>query len=77
MEEWMEAFGEFHIEPEEFIDTADAVIVAVAYTGRGRGSDVTVTDKWFYLYRVREGKIFRWRPYRTRSDALQAVGLKE
>ncbi|HEX5224432.1 MAG TPA: hypothetical protein VFW29_04820 [Solirubrobacteraceae bacterium] len=73
----MEAFSEFRVEPEEFIEQDRAVVVAVAYTGRGRGSDVTVTDKWFYLYRFKEGKIFRWRPYRTRIEALEAVGLEE
>ena len=77
MREWLEAFGKFRVDPQEFIDRDDAVVVAVLYTGRGRGSDVALTDRWFYVYRVREGKIFRWRPYRTRSEALAAVGLEE
>jgi ketosteroid isomerase-like protein len=77
MDEWLEAFDEFRVEPEEFIDAGDdAVIVAVHYWGRGRGSHVTLTDRWFYVYRLREGKVFRWRPCRTRAEALEVVGLE-
>ena len=77
VEEWLGAFDQFSIEAEEFIDHDDAVFVAVAYTGRGLGSEVTLTDKWFYVYRVRDGKVYRWQPYRTRPEALEAIGLDE
>ena len=77
VEEWMEAFDEFRVTPDEFIDHEDAVVVAVTYRGRGRGSHLTLTDRWFYVYRFRDGKVFRWRPYRARSEALKAVGLEE
>lgn len=43
------------------------------YWGRGRGSGVEVSDRWFYAYRLRDGKIISWRSF---TDALEAVGLE-
>jgi ketosteroid isomerase-like protein len=78
IDEWLDAFDEFRVEPEDFIDAGDdCVVVAVHYWGKGRGSDVTLTDHWFYAYRLKEGKVFRWRPYRTLSEALKDVGSQE
>jgi ketosteroid isomerase-like protein len=74
--DWFEAFEEFHVEPEEFIDGDDAVVVTVRYRGRGRGSGIVVTDHWVYAYRLREGLISAWRPYRDRAQALEALGLE-
>jgi ketosteroid isomerase-like protein len=75
MQEWLDSFDQFSIEPGEFIDADDAVVVAVRYRGRGRSSGIETTDRWFYAYRLREGKVIGWRPYRERGEALAAVGL--
>ena len=75
--EWLEAWEEFRVEPEEFIEGGDVVVAAVRYWGRGRGSGVEVTDRWFYAYRLRDGKVISWRPYSDRAEALKAVGLAE
>ena len=74
-EEWLDAWEEFRIEPEEFVEGGDAVVVKVHYWGRGRGSEVT--DRWFYAYRLRGGKIISWRPYADRAEALAHLGLAE
>jgi uncharacterized protein len=75
--EWLEAWEEFRIDPEEFSDGGDAVVVTVRYWGRGAGSGVEITERWFYAYRLRDGKIIRWRPYADRREALNSVGLEE
>ncbi|HEV2923554.1 MAG TPA: nuclear transport factor 2 family protein [Solirubrobacteraceae bacterium] len=74
-EEWLEAWEEFRVEPEEFIEGGDAVVAAVRYWGRGRGSGVQVTDRWYCAYRRRDGKVISWRPYADRDEALKAAGL--
>jgi ketosteroid isomerase-like protein len=74
-EEWLEAWEEFRVVPEEFIEGGDAVVAKVRYWGRGRGSGVEVTDLWFYAYRLRDGRVISWRPYTDRAEALEAVGL--
>jgi hypothetical protein len=76
-EEWLEAWEEFRVVPEEFIEGGDAVVAKVRYWGRGRGSGVEVTDLWFYAYRLRDGRVISWRPYTDRSQALKAVGLEQ
>jgi hypothetical protein len=50
-------------------------VVAVRYWGRGKGSGVEITDRWFYAYTLRDGKVVSWRPWSVRADALKAVGL--
>jgi uncharacterized protein len=75
MQEWLDAFDEFKADAEEFVEGEDAVMVAVRYWGRGRGSGLEITDRWFYAYRLREGKVIGWRPYRERGEALAALGL--
>jgi ketosteroid isomerase-like protein len=76
-EEWLEAWEEFRVVPEEFIEGGDAVVAKVRYWGRGRGSGVEVTDLWFYAYRLRDRRVISWRPYTDRSQALKAVGLEQ
>jgi ketosteroid isomerase-like protein len=75
VEEWLDAWDEFRVEPDEFIDGNDAVVVAVRYWGRGKSSGVEITARWFYAYKLRDGKIIGWRPWPNRSEALKAVGL--
>ena len=77
VEEWLEASDEFRVEPDEFIHGDDAVVVAVRYWGRGKGSGVEITDRWFYAYLLRDGKVVSWRPWSERAEALKAVGLEE
>src|SRR6476660_9241445 len=43
VEEWLEAWDDFRIEPEEFLDGGEAVVVVVRYWGKGRGSGIEVT----------------------------------
>lgn len=74
-EEWLEAWEEFRVEPDDFIEGGDAVVAAVRYWGRGRGSGVEITDRWYYAYRLCDGKVISWRPYADRDEALEAVGL--
>lgn len=38
---------------------------------------VEVPQVMWHAWRIREGKIRWWSPYRTESEALEAVGLRE
>jgi len=76
-EEWLEAWEEFRVEPENYIASGDAVLATVHYWGRGRGSGVEVTERWYYAYRLHGGKIVSWRPYAGRAEALADLGLAE
>src|SRR2546430_16272920 len=75
--EWMEAFDEFKMKAEEFIDAGDHVVVRVAQEGRGSGSGAPVTGTFWFVYGVRDGKAVTWDMYGTRREALKAVGISE
>jgi ketosteroid isomerase-like protein len=75
-EEWLEAWDEFRAELEGVVTGDDAVLATVHYWGRGRGSGIEITDRWYYAYRLRESKIISWRPYADRAEALADLGLK-
>ena len=76
--EWMEAFDEFKMKAEEFIDAGDHVVVPVAQAGRGSDSGVPVTATFWFVYGVRDGKTLTTLDiYATRGEALEAAGLRE
>jgi ketosteroid isomerase-like protein len=76
VQEWLEAWEEFRVEPQEFIDGGDAVIVELRYWGRGRGTGMEVRDRWFYAYELRDGKVIRWQPLADREEALAVAGIE-
>ena len=57
--------------------SVDKIVVVVSMAGRGRGSDVPVETTFAQLWSIRSGKALSLRDYATRSDALEAVGLRE
>jgi ketosteroid isomerase-like protein len=75
---FVETWGDFAMEPVEFIDAGGNVVVAdIAMTGRGRGSDAPMDAAAVFVYEVRNGRIARDRPFTSRSQALEAAGLRE
>ncbi len=65
------------IEPVEFIDAGDQVVVSAAMRGHGRGSDTPMDAAAVFVYEVRDGRIVRDRAFRSRTQALEAAGLRE
>ena len=45
--------------------------------GRGRVSGADVTEAYVFVYKLREGLVVEGWEYRTRQEALKAVGLEE
>jgi ketosteroid isomerase-like protein len=72
-EETREAFDEYTVEPLEFIDAGDAVVVDARMSGRGRASGLSVDTRVAHLWVFREGKIVRGEVYRTTEEALDAA----
>jgi ketosteroid isomerase-like protein len=75
--EWLAAWDAFRFEPEEMLDHGDHVVVGGLQIGRGRGSGVEVRFPTFHVFTLRDAKVTRHRSYRHRSEALEAVGLRE
>jgi ketosteroid isomerase-like protein len=71
------AFEKIRIEPVEFVDIDDQVVVVIAMTGKGRGSGAPVEMTFAQLWAMRDGKAVSLRDYATKADALEAAGLSE
>jgi uncharacterized protein len=67
----------FELEPEEFIDAGDKVLVAVRVRGHGRGSGIAMEDHLLHVWTIRDGKGTRLEVYRDREQAREAAGLHD
>jgi uncharacterized protein len=70
-----EAFSEFRMEPKEFIDAGEYVVVPIHRVGTGRVSRALIEEDEVHVFRMRDGKTFELREYPEKQDALEAVGL--
>ena len=76
--DWFTTFEPgYHFDIDEAQDLGDVVFLFATHHGRGRASGVEVHGQTGYLYRLRGGKIVRVELYRSRAEALKAVGLRE
>jgi ketosteroid isomerase-like protein len=76
-EEALEAFEDYRVEAEEFIDAGEAVVVPVRISGRGRASGAVLETHLAHVWVFGKGKVIRGDVYRSTEDALEAVGLRE
>jgi ketosteroid isomerase-like protein len=77
-ESFLEAWDEFHWDPQEIIEVDEArVIVVNRVRGRGRGSGVTVDATGAQLWTIADGKVRGVKLYQSEMDALEAAGLRE
>ena len=57
---WTESWGEFHMEPEEFLEAGDDVFVLVRYRLRGAESGIDFEHPVAHLIRLEDGLIRTW-----------------
>jgi ketosteroid isomerase-like protein len=55
----------------------DCVVIANRLVGRGSTSGVPVELPWVSVLRFRDGKLAHGAGYRTRREALEALGRRE
>jgi ketosteroid isomerase-like protein len=77
IEETLEAFEDYRVEPEDYIDAGDAVVVPVRISGRGRASGAKQEMRLAHLWVLRHGKVIRGVVHRTVAEALKAAGKRE
>jgi ketosteroid isomerase-like protein len=73
----LEAWEERRLEPEDFIDAGDSVVVLVHEYRRGRGSGVELESDTAIVFGLRDGRVVRIQGYMNRAEALEAAGLAE
>jgi uncharacterized protein len=72
-----EVFDPFRLEPEEFLDAGDQVVVMARAGGLARASGVEVLDRFGHVWTVRGGKIVHFKEFKDPDEALEAAGLRE
>jgi ketosteroid isomerase-like protein len=78
VQDWIDLFDDFRIEPVELIDAGENRVIAVLrFGGRARRSGVRTDQILGAVFEIRKGKIARGREYATRDQALEAAGLSE
>ena len=77
---FVDSFSEVTFEVLELIDTGDHVIASTVLHAvlRGQGSgSAGVSDTYVFVYKLRDGLIVEGWEYRTKQEALEAVGLAD
>src|ERR671930_1746854 len=76
---FVDSFSEVTFEVLEWIDAGDHVIASTVLHAvpHGQGSAIAarVSDTYVFVYKVRAGLIVEGWEYRTKQEALEAVGL--
>jgi ketosteroid isomerase-like protein len=75
--QFTESWENLTFQPLEFIDAGDEVLAVVAMRGHGKGSDTPMDAVISFVYEVRNGMIVRDRAFTSKSQALEAAGLRE
>jgi hypothetical protein len=73
----IDAFEDFHAEPEELLDLGDLLLATIQYRGHGTGSGVPVNIPTFQLFRLRRGLVVWQHDFSDRSEALEAAARGE
>lgn len=72
----LEAFEQMKVEPAEFIDAGDRVVVPFRFGGRGRHTGIEVDFDVVHVWTVKDGKVARLDMYATKDEAFEAAGLR-
>ncbi len=76
---WLSEIGEpfdaLRIEPKEFIDRGDRVVVVSTMRGRGRGSGAETERTLVSLWTFRDAKVVRHDSFTDRAEALRAAAI--
>jgi uncharacterized protein len=72
-----EQWATIRLEPQDFVDGGDEVVVSIRLVGVGKVSGVETTANAAHVWTFREGKIVRQTTFQTMSEALEAAGVSE
>ena len=76
--DWLEAFDDWEIEPEQYIEAdGDRVVVILRQRGRSKASGATIEMRFGQVWTIKDGLSTRMQMYASPAEALEAVGLRE
>jgi uncharacterized protein len=74
--ELTEVFDDFQIEPEELTEADGRVFAVVRASGRGKSSGVSIDQRLFHVWTIRDGKAARLEIHSDRARALESAGIE-
>jgi ketosteroid isomerase-like protein len=74
---WADAWDEWRIELNEYVDAGERVLVRGRQWGRGKHTGVLVEQPLCLVYLLRDGKVIEVRAFFDEDQALEAAGLSE
>jgi ketosteroid isomerase-like protein len=75
LEDWEAAWSDSALEPEEFVDAGDHVVVFILQKTTGKGSGVALERHDAMVFEVQGAQVVRVDYYNNRDEALKQVGL--
>jgi ketosteroid isomerase-like protein len=72
-----EQFAELILEPVEFLDYDEHIVVRIRQRGRGRSSGAVVESEIVHVLRVDEGRLLELRGFSTMDEALKTLSLRQ
>jgi len=76
LEDMREPFEEVMVEPDEWFDYGDQIVVFLRIRARPRGSEAVAESRVGHLWTMRDGKAIRCETFPRREQALEAAGLR-
>jgi ketosteroid isomerase-like protein len=77
MVDFWEPFEEVILEPEEFVESGDQIVVFLLVRVRHKGSSAFVENRVAALWTIRNGKPISCDMYPEREKALEAAGVTQ
>jgi ketosteroid isomerase-like protein len=71
------SWDEHRVEPQEFFDAGDQVVLFLREFQRGKGSGIELVVDTAVVFDLHEKRIVRIQGYMDRSQALEAAGLEK
>ncbi len=68
-----DAFESQELDPQEFIEYKEKLLVTLTARARGKGSGIEIEQRGFHVLTLRGGKIARLEIYFEKADALDAL----
>jgi ketosteroid isomerase-like protein len=72
---WYSQWEDYDVEPVEFLDAGDQVLVVMRERGRLERGGLEVEQEFSHSFKLRDGLVVEWRMYDSHDQALEAVGL--